>query len=272
MTDAAIESGFAALLDKVERERGFACASYKEGCLRRRIRTRMRARGMETYQRYIDFLDREPREMDRLVDALTINVTRFFRNPAVWDLVASRVIPSVWFSELDSIRVWSAGCATGEEAVTAAILFHRHAAVNGMLSQISRLRVTGTDVDAGAVHSASRGTYSEADVAKVGPDLRHRYFEAQAPYRLAAGVQRLVRFVRHDLLKDPYPEEPQHLIICRNVLIYFDRAVQQQVIDRFRASLAPGGYLILGRVESLLGASWAFERVAGRERIFRKVS
>ena len=272
MTDTAIESGFAALLEKVERERGFACASYKESCLRRRIKTRMRAKGKDTYESYIDFLDREPREMDRLVDALTINVTRFFRNRGVWDLVASRVVPSVWFSELDSIRVWSAGCASGEEALTAAILFHRHAAVNGMLSQISRLTVTGTDVDAEAVQAATRATYSEADIAEVDPDLRHRYFSDQAPYRMAAGVQRLVRYVRHDLLKDPYPSEPQHLIICRNVLIYFDRAVQQQVIDRFRASLAPGGYLILGRVESLLGTSWAFERVAARERIFRKVS
>lgn len=272
MIDIAVESGFATLLAKVERERGFACASYKQSCLRRRIKTRMRAMRVDTYESYMDVLDREPREMDRLVDALTINVTRFFRNPAVWDVVATQVVPSVWFSELDSIRVWSAGCATGEEALTAAILFHRHAAVNGMLSQLNRLSVVGTDVDPLAVQAAARGDYTEADVAEVEPDLRRRYFSAEAPYRVAAGVEACVRYARHDLLKDPYPSEPQHLIICRNVLIYFDRAVQQQVIEQFRASLAPGGYLVMGRVESLLGASRAFERVSARERIFRKVS
>jgi chemotaxis methyl-accepting protein methylase len=272
MTATVVESGFVPLLEKIERERGFACASYKHSCLRRRIKTRMRAKGMDTYESYMNLLDREPREMDRLVDALTINVTRFFRNRAVWDLVATHVVPSLWFSERESIRVWSAGCATGEEALTAAILFHRHAAVNGMLAQIDRVSITGTDVDAGAVQAATRATYSEADVAELGTELRHRYFQEAAPFEPAAGVRRLVRYVRHDLLKDPYPTEPQDVIICRNVLIYFDRAVQQQVIDGFRDALAPGGYLILGKVESLLAASRAFERVAGRERIFRKVS
>ena len=272
MTAPALDSGFTLLLEKVERERGFACASYKQTCLRRRIKTRMRAKGMETYEAYMELLDREPREMDRLVDALTINVTRFFRNHAVWDLIASRVVPSVWASELQSIRVWSAGCASGEEALSMAILFHRHAAVNGMLSQIGRLEVTGTDVDADAVEAATRGSYSEADVAEVEPDLRRRYFAEAAPYTPAPGVRRLVRYRGHDLLKDPYPSEPQHVILCRNVLIYFDRAAQQQVIDRFRQALAPGGYLILGKVESLLSTSWAFQRVAARERIFRKVS
>ncbi len=271
-TPADVEQGFAALVEKVERERGFACASYKQSCLSRRIRTRMRAKGMDSYKSYMDYLDREPREMDRLIDALTINVTRFFRDWPVWDLVASRVVPSLWSTELDTIRVWSAGCASGEEAVSAAILFHRYAAVNGMLSQIRRVSVAGTDVDPLAIAAAVRASYTEDDVAEVDPELRHRYFSDAPPIVPAAGVLNLIRYFEHDLLRDPVPAEPQHLIVCRNVLIYFDREVQQMVIDRFRASLAPGGFLILGKVESLLAASWGFERVGARERIFRKVS
>ena len=267
----AADTGFAALLAKVERERGLACSSYKHSCLRRRIRTRMRVRGTQTYDEYCALLDRDPRELDNLLAALTINVTRFFRNKPVWEALATQVIPAVWASENHEIRVWSAGCASGEEALSIAMLLHRHAAVNGMLSQIGRVAVTGTDVDADAVRAAVRASYSEADLAEVPNALRSRYFSEFPPFQPAAGVRRMVRFERHDLLSDLVPSAPQHLIICRNVLIYFDRAAQERVIRRFWESLAPGGYLILGRVESLLGMSRKFERVAPRERIFRKV-
>jgi chemotaxis methyl-accepting protein methylase len=271
MTEVAVDSGFAMLLEKIERERGFACASYKQNCLRRRIKTRMRVRQADTYDEYIGVLDRDAEEMDRLVDALTINVTRFFRNRPVWDLLALHVIPSLWSAQIDQIRVWSAGCATGEEPLSIAMLFHRHMAVNGMLSQVGRLHIVGTDVDEGVIKAAARACYSEADLEEIDPELRRRYFTETPPFQPRPGVQQLVDYVRHDLLSDPFPAVPQHLIMCRNVLIYFDRPTQQQVMERFRACLAPGGYLVLGKVESLLGASWGFERIAARERIFKKL-
>ena len=263
--------GFVALLEQIEQERGFACSAYKHGCLRRRIRTRMRLRGIESFEEYGSLIEGDAREMDKLIDALTINVTRFFRNRPVWDLVASKVIPALWSIETPDIRVWSAGCASGEEAFSAAMLFHRHAAVNGMLAQIDRVRVTGTDVDSDALRRAAAMQYSEPDLAEVPEALRARYFPAAPPFHPAAGVRRMVRFVRHDLLVDAFPSG-QHLIICRNVLIYFDRRVQEQVIGRLRESLAPGGFLILGRVESLLGVAPGFERIAPKERIFRRHS
>lgn len=268
---APLDAALTGLLQKIERERGFCCAAYKEACLERRIRTRMRSKGIESYDAFTALLDREPREMDRLIDILTINVTRFFRNAHVWDAIDASVVPDLWRSQIETVRVWSAGSASGEEAYSMAILFHRHAAVQGMLSQIGRVVVTGTDVDANAVRAANRASYTAADLKEVPAELRARYFTDAAPYRPSPGVRRLVRFVTHDLLKDPYPAAPQHVIICRNVLIYFDRAVQQQVIGRFRESLEPGGYLILGKVETLLDTP-GFERVAARERIFRKVS
>ena len=267
----AADSGFTTLLAKIERERGFACASYKQDCVRRRIRTRMRFHAADTYEEYCALLDRDPRELDKLVSALTINVTRFFRNKPVWEALAHEVVPALWRNEAHEIRVWSAGCASGEEAFSIAMLFHRHAAVSGMLAQIGRVSVTGTDLDADAVRAASQASYSEADLAAVPEDLRSRYFPVSPPFLPAAGVRRMVRFERHDLLSDAVPTAPQHLIICRNVLIYFDRTVQEQVIRRLWESLVPGGYLILGKVESLLGMKRGFEQVAPKERIFRKV-
>jgi chemotaxis methyl-accepting protein methylase len=263
--------GFAWLLEKVERERGVSCAGYKETCLQRRVRTRMRLKGADSFEAYAAILDREPRELDRLVGTLTINVTRFFRNRAVWDAIAAEVVPTVWRAEIDTIRVWSAGCATGEEAFSIAMLFHRLAAVEGMLGQIGRVVVTGTDVDAEVVRRATRATFAAANLDETPAEVRQRYFTAEAPMRPSPGIRKMVRFAHHDLLSHPYPAAPQHVILCRNVLIYFERNVQQQVIARLRDALAPGGFLILGKVESLLGTT-GFERVAPGERIFRRAS
>jgi chemotaxis protein methyltransferase CheR len=152
------------------------------------------------------------------------------------------------------------------------MLFHRHALAQGMIGQVGRVLVTGTDVDAEVVRRAGHPAYGASDVAEAPVDLRQRYLaEEEGAIQPTFGIRRLVRFARHDLLADPYPAAPQHVIICRNVLIYFERSVQQQVIGRLRDALAPGGFLILGKVESLLGVS-GFQRVAPRERIFRKVS
>jgi chemotaxis methyl-accepting protein methylase len=270
---AVQDDEFDALLARVERERGFACAGYKRRCLRRRVGARMRARGLDVIADYSALLDRESREMDRLVDALTINVTRFFRNWPVWERIAESVVAPLWASQLPDIRVWSAGGAAGQEALSAAILFHWHAATAGMLAQIGRVHVLATDVDRSALAAAEAPGYDEGDLGEVPLELRQRYFPGHAPFEPGPGIRDMTRFVQHDLLGDDYPPAAQHVIICRNVLIYFDRPTQERVLTRFHESLAPGGYLILGKVESLLGPSRSrFVPVAQRERIFRKVS
>jgi chemotaxis methyl-accepting protein methylase len=266
------DDGFAALIEKVQRERGFACASYKQSCLRRRVNTRMRLRGVPTFSAYAAILDRDSREFDKLMDALTINVTRFFRNAAIWESIADQVVGPIWRTDLEDIRVWSAGCATGEEAYSMAILFHRVAATSGMLGQIDRVRVQGTDVDPRAIEFAREADYGAASLAEIPAELRSRYFPERPPFTPATGVRRMVHFDVADLLAGGYPSEPQDVIICRNVLIYFDRAVQEQVLESFREALRPGGYLILGKVESLLGATRQhFEPIVQRARIFRRV-
>jgi chemotaxis protein methyltransferase CheR len=266
---------FAELTKKISRDRGFACARYKEKCLRRRIAVRMRARGVHSYADYARVLDADSAEYDRLIDALTINVTKLFRNWPVYEALAERVVPALWALATPRIHVWSAGCSSGEEAYSTAILFHRHAAMSGALPQIGRVEIIGTDIDRASLTAASRGEFAEGDFAETPPELRARYFSALPPYTVGPAISQLVRFERRDLLEqDPPPVASGgfHLITCRNVLIYFDRDTQERVFERFHHALLPGGYLLLGKVETLLGpARSRFAAVDARERIFRRL-
>jgi chemotaxis methyl-accepting protein methylase len=265
-------SDFLELTRKISADRGFGCASYKEKCLQRRIAVRMRARGVHTYGDYARILDSDATEYDRLLDALTINVTKLFRNWDVYAGMASRVVPTLWHRETPAIRVWSAGCASGEEPYSLAILFHRFASTSGMLPQLGRVRVIGTDIDKASLAAAERGEFEEADFADTPDELRQRYFGKTAPYAVAAAIRGMVRFERRDLLADPEPSGPFDLIACRNALIYFDRETQERLFERFHRALAPDGFLVLGKVETLLGAARAkFAAVDARERIFRRI-
>jgi chemotaxis protein methyltransferase CheR len=263
--------GFQELTRKISAERGFGCASYKEKCLRRRIAVRMRARGVHTYTDYARLLDDDGAEYERLLDTLTINVTKLFRNWEAYSSLASTAIPHLWSSENPAIRVWSAGCSSGEEPYSIAVLFHRHAAVNGMLPQIGRVSVLGTDIDKQSLVNAERGEFEEGDFADTPDELRSRYFSRNAPFAVVPTIKQMVRFERRDLLSDDAPQGKFDLIVCRNVLIYFDRQTQERLFEMFHAALVPGGFLLLGKVETLLGAiRGRLTAVDARERIFRR--
>ena len=263
--------GFHDLTLKISRERGFGCASYKEKCLRRRIAVRMRARGIHTYTDYAILLDSDGAEYDRLLDTLTINVTKLFRNWEAYAALANTAIPELWRAQNSSIRVWSAGCSSGEEPYSIGVLFHRHAAVNGMLTQIGRVSILGTDIDKQSLESAERGEFEEGDFADTPDDLRARYFSTAAPFAVAPTIKRMVRFERRDLLSEQPPKGNFDLIVCRNVLIYFDRQTQERLFELFHDALAPGGFLMLGKVETLLGSvRGRLTPVDARERIFRR--
>jgi chemotaxis methyl-accepting protein methylase len=263
---------FEELTRKISRDRGFACASYKEKCLRRRIAVRMRARGVHTYHDYARVLDSDSGEYDRLLDALTINVTKLFRNWSVYESLTEHVVPVLWKSAEGPIHVWSAGCSSGEEPYSLAILFHRYSALNGQLDRIGRVDVIGTDIDRASLAAAERGQYSESAFDDSPAELRERYFSARSPFTIAPAVRRLVHFERRDLLDEfPAREAGFDLITCRNVLIYFDRDTQEQLLSRFHDALAPGGFLVLGKVETLLGPVRSrFSAVDARDRIFRR--
>lgn len=263
--------GFASLIAKIATDSGFGCASYKERCLRRRIAVRMRARGVHTFGDYAHLLDGDAREYERLVDALTINVTRLYRDPDTWDALARVVVPALWALDAPALRVWSAGCASGEEPYTLGMLFAEHARTTGDAARLAGVRVLGSDIDRRSLDAAAEGCYAEAAFAQMPVALRERYFEAGWPARVRPVVRELVAFERRDLLHEPAPHAPLHLIVCRNVLIYFDRDTQERLFRTFQAALAPGGFLVLGKVETLLGDTrHGFEPVAPRERIFRR--
>jgi chemotaxis methyl-accepting protein methylase len=280
--------GFAALLAQVEREHGFRIGSYKERCLRRRVAVRMRATGAHTYAQYASALAGDAHEYERLLDALTINVTRFFRDADAWSALDERALGPL-VDGGGPVRVWSAGCASGEEPYSLAALLrarldgraeragapaHASGAPGGAAR---RVHVLGTDVDPAALAAADDGVYADTALAEAPPALRARYFEpadAKAGSRTRVGpeLRALTTFARHDLLRDPPPAGPWQLIVCRNVVIYFDRESQSALFDRFHAALAPGGLLFLGKVETLLGRTRTlFAPVEPRQRLFRRL-
>lgn len=269
---AGAQDEFERLAAKITAETAFRCASYKDRCLRRRIAVRMRARGAASYQAYARLLDSDGAEYDRLLDALTVNVTRFFRDATTFEVLAREVIPELWRRD-GGLHVWSAGTASGEEAYTLAALFHEHALAAGELHRLTRLVVTGSDIDPASIAAARRACYAASAFAETPPSLLDRLFPpASGGLRTACqAVRRVVRFEQRDLLTDDAPAAGLDLVACRNVIIYLARPAQEELIRALHASLRPGGYLVLGRVETLLGEQRRlFETVSARERIYRR--
>lgn len=257
------------LMGKIGRERGFSCEAYKESCLRRRIAVRMRARGVHTYAQYAAVLDGDGAEYERLLDALTINVSKFFRNRETWDVIAREVLPALWRARGGDLRCWSAGCASGEEPYTLAVLLLEHAHRHGV-TEVGP-RIDATDFDRASLAQARTGEYRAAAFDEMPPELSVRYFTPGDVRCVSAAARALVRFSQHDVVREPPPEPPYDLILCRNVVIYFDRPTQDRLFARFIDALRPGGYLVLGKVEILFGA--ARDRLVledPRERIYRR--
>lgn len=272
MTPAtADEAAWTALAAKIARERGFGATNYRDGCLRRRIAVRMRARGVSDYTAYMQLLDADPSEWEPLLDALTINVTRLFRDHDVYETIAREILPPLFRRPDAPLRAWSAGCASGEEPYSLAILLHRYATATQQLDRLRRVEVLASDIDKGSLDRAAAGQYGEPAFSETPPEVRQRYFTAGYPASVAPEARALVRFERRDLLADAAPDGPWQIITCRNVVIYFDAPSQQALFQRFHDALEPGGWLILGKVETLLGAARRlFEPVDHRHRIFRR--
>lgn len=264
-------AGWTLLTEKIARDREFRCGSYKEKCLRRRIAVRMRARGVHTFEDYARVLDADAGEYDKLMDALTINVTKLFRNYEAFDAISRKVIPELW-SRPDSLRVWSAGCSSGEEPYSLAVLFRRHAEDAGDAARANRVTIVGTDIDRASLAAAQRGVYPEPAFSDTPAELRDRFFSPEgSSFAVKPEVRALARFEHRDLLLESAPSGPFHLVTCRNVLIYFDRDTQEALFQKFYEALMPGGFLVLGKVETLLGAARSmFTSIDARERIFRK--
>lgn len=257
------------LLAYIHERRNFDFRGYKQASLSRRIYKRMQALGVEDYQRYIDVLEANPGEFAGLFDAILINVTSLMRDRDAWEHLAAEVLPDIARKDpAEPVRVWSAGCASGEEAYTLAVLLAEALGEDRFRRQV---KVYATDADADALVDARHGRYSERDlVTAFGEQRVERFFERDDGLgTFRPDLRRSLIFGRHDLVQDA-PISRIDLLVCRNTLMYFTAEVQRQVLASFHFGLNPGGYLFLGRSEALVSRTRLFTAVDLRRHIFRK--
>ena len=263
------EHELALLLEYLHRKRGLDLSGYKRVGLLRRLTKRMRNVGIEGFGEYIDYLEAHPGEYTGLLDTLLINVTAFFRDDLPWEYLRTDIVPAIveHKAPTDSIRVWCAGCASGEEAYTLAMVI---AEVIGIEAFQERVKLYGTDLDNDALAKARLGAYSEKDLAEVPAPLVEKYFERRDQnFVFRKDLRRCVIFGRNDLMQDA-PISRVDLLACRNTLMYFDGPTQGRILARFHFALNDGGYLFLGRAETMLTHGDLFVPVDLRRRIFTK--
>lgn len=270
------QQSLALLKRRIFLDRGFDCEQYKENYLKRRIAVRLRATGSANYLEYLRVLRNEPAEYKHLLDELTINVTQFFRDEDVYKRLRDSILPALLEAKAAmgarTIRIWSAGCASGEEPYSALILLHEKL---GEDRDSWNIRVVGSDIDEDSLKAARRGEYSECEVLE-GMD-RSRYFELAnghngETYRLRDEIRKGVKFEKLDLLRE-WERRHYDMILCRNVLIYFGRQVQSKIIRALHDNILHRGYLVLGKSETLGSeVSLLFKPVFPRERIYQVIS
>jgi len=260
---------FESLLSYLKQSRGFDFTAYKRTSLMRRVLVRMQTMGVRGFGTYLDFLQVDPEEFTRLFNTILINVTSFFRDPTNWDVLKESVLPRVVGppAATEMIRVWSAGCASGEEAYSIAMLL---AEAIGQEAFRERVKIYATDVDEDALNQGRHATYGARTAEDVPAPLLEKYFDRQDErYVFNKELRRSVIFGRHDLIQDA-PISRVDLLICRNCLMYFNTEAQARILSRFHFALVPSGVLFLGKAETLLAQSAAFEPVDIKRRLFVK--
>ncbi|WP_377352212.1 CheR family methyltransferase [Plantactinospora siamensis] len=262
---------FESLLDFLKESRGFDFTGYKRASLMRRVRRRMAQLEIDDFAEYQDHLEVHPDEFTSLFNNILINVTGFFREPESWQFLAETVLPEVLAAKAPGspIRIWSAGCASGEEAYTIAMLL---AEALGDDQFKDRVKIYATDVDEESLAEARLATYGERQVADVPPELLERYFDrTNGRFSFRKDLRRLVIFGRNDLVQDA-PISRVDLLVCRNTLMYFNSETQTRVLSRLHFALSDRGVLFLGRSEMLLRYGDLFIPIDIKRRIFRKLA
>ena len=263
------DPAFEALLQYLKRTRGIDFTGYKRPSLMRLTSKRMQRVGVESYSEYLDYLEANPLEINHLFDNLLLNVTTFFRDAPAWNYIAQEVIPRILETKPDSelIRVWSAACASGEEAYTIAILL---AEALGEEEYKRRVKIYATDLDEEAIARGRLATYSARDLRDVPDELREKYFDlSRTAYSFRSDLRRCVIFGRNNLIQDA-PIGHLDLLICRNALMYFNAETQARVLARFHFALKDRGFLFVGKAEMLLTYGNLFTPVNLKYRIFSK--
>ena len=245
---------------------------YKPGTLLRRVRRRMALVALDTGEigQYLEVLQRDSEELDRLAADLVINVTRFFRDPSVFEFLEKTVVPELVRNRAagQALRIWIAGCSSGEEAYSLAIVFREQIALAGI---DIKLQVFASDIDPDAVSKAREGLYPKTIEADVSPARLARFFaKEEHQYRVLPELRSVVVFTVQDVLADP-PFSRLDLVSCRNLLIYLMPEAQAKVISLFHFALREGGILLLGSAETAGNTAGRFELVSKAERVYRHI-
>lgn len=240
---------------------------YKPSTVVRRIGRRMSIKQINELRDYVKYLERYPGEVTTLYQELLIGVTNFFRDKEVWDYLADQILPELFTQrEGREVRLWSAGCSSGEEAYTLAILCRE---VMESVGKMVDVKVFATDVDRDAVQKAGNGVYPEGIAADLPPALLSKYFyRKEDSYHIARNIREMVVFAQHNLLKDP-PFTNIDLVSCRNMLIYLQPVLQRKALDLFNFSLNESGVLVLGTSESIGDAGDQYENIHQKLKLFR---
>lgn len=254
--------------------RGFDLSGYSQSFISRSIRKRIGRRQCDTALEYVGLLRRDDEEVNEFISTLSVNVTDFFRDGGAFTALSSLVLRPLVSQKLEqgwsALRIWSAGCATGQETYTIAICVAEELRRLRPESELV-VRIIGTDLSKKALGFAQRGVYTPEQVKGVPRRILSEYFSTtDSGYQIVPSIKRDVKFSEGNLLNRP-DKKFFDVVVCRNVVIYFSRPMHDKVISNFHLALKSGGYIMLGRTETLLGyPRRLFEAVDHENRIFRK--
>ena len=212
--------------------------------MRRRIDSLIKKNNCSTYDSYVKLLKTDQKAFEEFVNFLTINVSEFYRNPEQWELLEKEFIPELIQKFGKNLRIWSAACSTGDEPYSLVMALSRHL-------DLSKIKIYATDIDKQVIATAKVGLYSEKSIANVPAEYKKKFFtKIGNSYQISEQVKKCVEFKEHNLLADPYPRD-YHLIVCRNVLIYFTDEAKTEVYRKFAESLKETGILFIGSTEQV---------------------
>ncbi len=231
-------------IKEVKKKFNLDLTGYKPQRVKRRIEILIKKRGKSSYREYFDLIVKDEKAQKEFLDRLTINVTEFFRNPEKWDELKKKYIPVLLKESGSRFKAWSAGCSSGEEPYSLAILLEELRAPTGA-------KVIATDIDINILAKARKGAYEERSLVNVPPDIKKKYFDYRdGLYYVKPNVKARVTFKRHNLLQDPF-DKNYDLILCRNVVIYFEMKTKEELYRRFAEALRRGGIIFVGSTERI---------------------
>lgn len=220
---------------------------YKERQMKRRIETLMNRVGFQNFEDYFKGIKSDPKLLSSFVSYLTINVSEFYRNPNQWEVFEKQMIPYLQGKFGSKLNIWSAACSTGDEPYTIAMILARHLPLN-------KIHIFATDIDEDVLRFAKDGFYSARSLERLPKDLLTKHFDKQGDgYQIKDEIKKCVEFKKHNLLEDKYPSG-MHMIVCRNVVIYFTEEAKDKVYRQFNTTLQKGGVLFIGSTEQIIHA------------------